>query len=462
MRFSGLDQSGRIVRERAWRPPAEIFAGLSRQRFPVWLDSNGPIGPRSRFSFLCIDPSEVVEQRGGWLRRNGVGLQGRGFDALAAMVADWRRPMLPGPAPFMGGAVGLLGYDLGRELETLPTRHRADPDLPSLWFGLYDLVLAFDRLERRSWLISTGLHPLRSAAERADWFEDVIDATGSPDLAPVPPLVFRPDQAPDAYRQMVRRGLELIEAGDIFQANLTMRHVAERPPGLDPAAVYLALREGSPAAFGAFIGWEGGRAVASASPERFVLLDREGVVETRPVKGTIRRQPDPSSDAVAIRTLAASVKDRAENLMIVDLMRNDLARVCETGSVSVPALFEIDSIATLHHLVSTVSARLRPGEDAVSLLRASFPGGSITGAPKIRAMEIIDALEASARGPYCGSVAWIGHDGAMDSSILIRSLFLTTSLVFAHAGGGIVADSDPDAEHAEMLAKLASVLGPFR
>ncbi len=462
MLFSGRKPPDPVIRPIAWRPPAESFARLCHERFPVWLDSGGPVGPRSRFSYLCADPVEVLEQRNARLRRNGVDQQGGAFDALSALVRDpaFRRP--PGPVPFAGGAVGMLGYDLARELERLPTRHHADAELPALWIGIYDLVLAFDRLHESCWLISTGLHPHETAEDRANRFESLIDRADIPRFDPLPKLDFKPDLPPSAYRRMVRQGLDLIEAGDIFQANLTVRHVAERPPSLDPAALYQILRNNNPAAFGAYLGWQDGRALASASPERFVRLDRDGAIETRPIKGTIRRRTGAEADAEAIRALSESVKDRAENLMIVDLMRNDLARVSETGSVSVPALFEIDSIATLHHLVSTVTARLRKDEDAVSLLQACFPGGSVTGAPKIRAMEIIDALEASARGPYCGSVVWIGHDGAMDSSILIRSLFLTERQIFAHAGGGIVADSDPEAEHQEMLAKLRSVLEPFR
>ncbi len=459
-RSSAPDRAGRLVLALAWRDPDLAFRQLASRRLPVWLDSAGPVGPRSRYSYLCVDPVSVLDDRGGVLRLDGEAAGEPPFLALQRLVARAGSDGEPGPVPFMGGVVGLLDYELGRELERLPARHTPDADLPLLWFGLYDLLLAFDRLEWRCWLISTGMHPDASAAQRAACLLRWLDQPPPP-LLPVPALVWRPDLSQNAYVEMIGRALDYVVAGDIFQANLTMRHVAERPAGVDPASVHLALRARNPAAFGAYIGWGEGRALSSASPERFLALDASGVVETRPIKGTSRRHGDPAADARAAGRLAASAKDRAENLMIVDLMRNDLSRVAMPGSVAVPSLFEVETIATLHHLVSTVTARLRDGEDAVTLLRATFPGGSVTGAPKIRAMQIIDELEASARGAYCGSLVWIGRDGAMDSSIVIRTLLLGGTRIVAQSGGGIVADSDPAEEYREMLAKVAPLLAVF-
>jgi para-aminobenzoate synthetase component 1 len=454
------DGSGRHVLALDWRAPDAAFRSLSSRRLPVWLDSAGPVGPRSRFSYLCVDPVSVLEYRDGVLRHDGRVGEPLPFQALADLVSRARRVVEPGPAPFMGGVVGLLGYGLGTALERLPARHAQDPDLPALWFGHYDLVLAFDRLQRRCWLISTGNHPDQTALERAALLLGWLDQPPVP-LAPIPKLTWHPDRTQESYVGMIERTLDYIRAGDIFQANLTMRHVAVRADGVDPASVHLALRARNPAAFGAYIGWGQGRARSSASPERFLSLDARGTIETRPIKGTRPRCDDAAADACAAQELARSEKDRAENLMIVDLMRNDLSRVAVPGSVAVPALFEIESIATLHHLVSTVTARLRPDEDAITLLRATFPGGSVTGAPKIRAMQIIDLLELSSRGPYCGSVVWIGEDGAMDSSIVIRTLMLGRATIVAQAGGGIVADSDPIGEYREMLSKVAPLLSVF-
>ncbi|MGI4744618.1 MAG: aminodeoxychorismate synthase component I [Janthinobacterium lividum] len=456
------DAAGRIVRALAWREPEQAFEHVRDDPHLVWLDSNGPVGPRSRYSYLCVDPFEIVE----------LDPDEDPFTSLANGLARWPDPVGDsGPVPFMGGAVGLLGYGLAHYLERLPRRHVDDPDVPEFWFGLFDLVLAFDRADRRCWLISTGRpeqggeRRAARARTRADWLETRLGTVLPDRCAALPELVWQPDLSAEAYASMVGRGLDYIRAGDIFQANLTMRHVAARPAQLDPASVHLALRRINPAPFGAYLAWAPGRALCSSSPERFIRLEADGWLETRPIKGTRPRPPDPGRyperDAQEAAMLVSSVKDRAENLMIVDLMRNDIARVAECGSVKVPLLCELETFATVHHLVSSVTARLRPDADAVALLRATFPGGSVTGAPKIRAMEIIDELEAAARGIYCGCIAWIGFDGAMDSSIVIRTLVLTGRQVVAQAGGGIVADSVAAQEYDEMLTKVAPLLSVF-
>jgi para-aminobenzoate synthetase component 1 len=259
------------------------------------------------------------------------------------------------------------------------------------------------------------------------------------------------------FEAMVARTVEYIRAGDIFQANMTRRFIAALPPALDPFTLYRRLRRLSPAPFGSYVNAPG-LVLLSASPERFLALDNAGRVETRPIKGTRPRGSDPHRDARFVAELRASEKDRAENLMIVDLLRNDLSRVCAIGSVRVPELFTLETFANVHHLVSAVEGRLAPGMTALDLLIAAFPGGSITGAPKIRAIEIIHELEPAARGPYCGALAWIGFDGAMDSSIVIRSLWLADGQVVAQAGGGSVADSEPAAEYEETVVKAAPLL----
>ena len=459
-------ESGVLIRERAWEAPEDLFRRLQDRAGLVWLDSAGAVGPLARYSYLCVDPFSVLELRDGTLRQDGVPVRADPFELLARSLQRWRRPAAYGPVPFMGGVAGLLGYGLAGYLERLPHRHPEDPALPTLWLGLFDLLLGFDREQGRCWLISTGdpEHDPDARAHRrsarAAILESLLRRSPQPGV-PLPVLRWRPELSPGAYASMVEQGIEAIRAGDVFQVNLTMRHAAPRPRGLDPASLYLALRRHNPAPFAAYIGWPDGRALCSASPERFVRLDAAGEIESRPIKGTCRRDPDAVADALAAAALRTSAKDRAENLMIVDLMRNDLSRVAEIGSVRVPELAVLESVATLHHLVSSVTARLRTGADAIDLLRASFPAGSVTGAPKIRAMEIIDALEAGARGPYCGAVLWLGFDGAMDSSVVIRTLLVTDREVIAQAGGGIVAESVPAAEYQEMLAKVAPLLRTF-
>ena len=260
------------------------------------------------------------------------------------------------------------------------------------------------------------------------------------------------------YEAMVAGGLDYIHAGDIFQANLTGRFLSTLPEGLSPWMLYRRLRTSSPAPFAAYLACGAGRQVLSASPERFLSLKPDGTVETRPIKGTRPRGPSRAEDRALARALVASEKDNAENLMIVDLLRNDLSRASLIGSVAVPQLCELETFANVHHLVSVVTSRLKPGHGPFHLIKAAFPGGSVTGAPKIRAMEIIRELEPARRGPYCGTVLWAGFDGAMDSSIVIRTMVVSDRRVVLQAGGGIVADSSPADEYEESLVKARSLM----
>jgi para-aminobenzoate synthetase component I len=263
-----------------------------------------------------------------------------------------------------------------------------------------------------------------------------------------------------AYEVAVARVIEYILAGDIFQANISQRFRAELPDGADALALYRRLRRRNPAPFAALLDY-GDVAIVSASPERFLSF-HDGLVETRPIKGTRPRGATPEEDARLAAELLGSEKDRAENVMIVDLLRNDLSRVCRDHSVLTPEICTLESYATVHHLVSTVTGRLQPDVDSVDLLRATFPGGSITGAPKFRAMEIIAELEPTRRGPYCGAIGWLGFDGSMDTSITIRTYCLKGRTVTFQAGGGITADSDPAAEYEETLAKARALVAALR
>jgi para-aminobenzoate synthetase component 1 len=372
------------------------------------------------------------------------------------------RPSEIARLPFIGGAVGFVGYDIGARLERLPPRKT--PAFPvDMAFGLYDTVAVFDRVEKTAWVISTGLpetDEARRAARAEVRAEALVKALGPATLPMVPgPTagVWTADLSQAAYERKVEAVIAYIRAGDIFQANMTQRWIMPRP-ALRDFDLYRRLRSLAPAPFAAFLSFGDDAAIMSATPERFLSVDTTGLVETRPIKGTRPRGATPHEDRRLADELVASAKDRAENLMIVDLLRNDLSRVCAAGSVSVPALCALESFAAVHHLVSTVTGRLRPECDAIDALAACFPGGSVTGAPKIRAMEIIHELEPVARGPYCGAIAWLGHDGAMDSAIVIRTLIRAGDTLMAHAGGGIVADSAPRHEYAESLLKAGALL----
>ena len=366
--------------------------------------------------------------------------------------------------PFQTGVVGYLGYDLAHHLERLP--HPAVDDLafPDLAAGFYDAILAFDHGERRAWILSSGwpeANPVASMHRRkarADLLAARVGRAREPDPEPeaASEAGLRSNFTAGGYEAAVQRVVDYILAGDIFQANLSQRFQAELPDGLDAWRLYRRLRRRNPAPFAAYLDL-GEVQIASASPERFLEL-RGRQVETRPIKGTRPRGATPEADRRLGAELLASAKDRAENVMIVDLLRNDLSRVCRDHTVLTPELCVLESFATVHHLVSTVTGELRDGLDAVDLLRATFPGGSITGAPKIRAMEIIAELEPSARGPYCGSIGWLGFDGWMDTSITIRTFAIKGRRVAFQAGGGIVADSEPAAEYAETLDKARALI----
>jgi para-aminobenzoate synthetase component 1 len=418
----------------------------------------------SRYSYLTADPAHIWTSRpadtGDVLRQ------------AADYIAVHRAEPIAGLPPFQGGVAGFLGYEFGRRLERLPAPRVDDLRLPDAWLGAYDWVVAWDHLEGRTWLIArrgSGAAGQRGSGAAGQSLEgriqEIVRRMRSPAPArrPSPGLVsappeFRSGFTRDEYLRAVERVRQYILAGDIFQANLSQRFEASWPG--DPFEFYRRLTTVNPAPFAAYFQGDG-FAVASASPERFLSVDSAGKVETRPIKGTRRRGETPTEDRRLADELLASDKDRAENVMIVDLLRNDLSKVCKPGSVDVPTLCALESHPTVHHLESIVTGRLEEGRSAADLLRAAFPGGSITGAPKVRAMEILAELEPVARGVYCGTIGWLSVTGAMDTSIAIRTVTLQDGRATFHAGGGIVADSDPTQEYQETLDKAAGIRRAF-
>ena len=432
--------TGPFVLPIPYRDPLIAFAPLATMPMAVLLDSALET-PQGRCSYIAADPRAVIRAK--------VVDRPDAFARVAEALGPRARANLP--VLFAGGAIGWFGYELGGALEQLPPpRDRLLPD--DMQVGIYDCVAAFDHGNRKAWVIAQG-----SEAQAKSFAQRLGDAA-----LPAPPepgdAAWTQETARARHEAAVRAAIDFIRAGDIFQANITQRFIAATPPDLDWFGLYRRLRALAAAPFAAFFHGADGMHLLSASPERFLTVDGNGRVETRPIKGTRPRDADPVRDRALAEELTASAKDRAENLMIVDLLRNDLARVCVPGSIDVPALHRLETFPAVHHLVSVVTGQLRKGATAIDLLRACFPGGSVTGAPKIRAMEIIHALEAGSRGPYCGALAWIGFDGAMDSSIVIRSLVGDGARIVAQAGGGIVADSDPALEYAESLTKAKPLL----
>ena len=479
--------------------PVACCARLAGLPYRLFLDSAAPDGRLGRHSFLVADPVAVVRSRGAVTERvdprTGAArrVAGDAPGAVRALLAAHRCAPVPGLPPFQGGAAGYLAYEWGRTRERIPAARHDDLALDDAVLGVYDWVLAWDHAAGRAWLVSSGL-PERDPAARAaraaaraaavrarldapapadgaEWGPDHAPGAPRPGRAPSHPIVLAAGDAPpgvrlrasfarEGYLRAVQRVRDYILAGDVFQANLAQR--LEAPLVGTAWALYRRLRAGNPAPFAAYADLPGAT-IVSASPERFLRLAPDGAVETRPIKGTRPRGADPAADAALAGALAASAKDRAENLMIVDLMRNDLSRVCAPGSVRATELFALERHPTVHHLVSTVVGRLAPGCDAVDLLRATFPGGSITGAPKVRAMEIIAELEPSARGVYCGAIGYWSVTGALDTSVAIRTAVVRDGRVTFGAGGGITADSEPAAEYQETLDKargLVAALAP--
>jgi para-aminobenzoate synthetase component 1 len=375
-------------------------------------------------------------------------------------LADPSDAVDPDLPPFLGGMIGHLGYDLAPRLERLPRKAPRDSLMPDVRFALYDTAVTVDHATGAVDLWAhdlSGEGPRMTAARARAWHNALRRASPSP----VEPSALGPlkgDITESRYLEAVRKALEYIAAGDIFQVNLAQRFTARGR--VNPLDVYLRLKAASPAPFGAFLRW-GDCAVASASPEWFYRTTGDRIV-TRPIKGTRPRGSTPDLDARLADELASSPKDRAELTMIVDLERNDLGRVCRYGTVKVVEQLTVESFAQVHHLVATVEGRLWPGVGPIDIVRAVFPGGSITGAPKIRAMEIIDELEPTRRGLYTGAIGYFSRGGTSAFNIAIRTILVEGDRASFQVGGGIVADSDPQAEYEETLHKgrgLRAVLG---
>jgi para-aminobenzoate synthetase component 1 len=472
--------------------PARAADRLRGLPYLLFLDSATRGSRLGRYSFLAADPALVVRSKGRHTRiLDTISGTERVVDqdaltAVRGLVDAHGADPVTGLPPFQGGAAGYIGYDWGLTLERLPAPRHDDLGMDDVVMGVYDWVIAWDHESARAWLISTGLPATGSAKEqRATQRAAIVDAAlksgtwrgpcqvrGDEADKPRPPDAAAPSFPVEGgwwpasldlrssfthadYLASVQRVIDYIYAGDIFQANFSQRF--ETPLDESPWTLYQRLRTRNAAPFAAYLDFPDAL-ILSASPERFLRVSSTGHVETRPIKGTRPRGLGPEHDAALGRALTESPKDRAENLMIVDLLRNDLSRVCRPGTVRVPELFALERYATVHHLVSTVVGDLNDGIDPLDLLRAAFPGGSITGAPKLRAMEIIAELEPSQRGVYCGSIGYWSLSGELDTSIAIRTATVRNGRVSFSAGGGIVADSVPEQEYRETLDKARGLI----
>lgn len=450
--------------------PCEAFAHVAHLPYSLFLDSADRTHQDARYSFIASHPIEMIEAKNGKVTvtnaRQQTSFNADPFQIVKDRLAAWgfaekKNEDLP---PFQGGAAGLFGYDLARTIENLPSKAAAN-NAPDMAVGIYDRIIAFDHVQNKAWIIIHA-DDETSAIRKHNFLRSIVMPVSSPFAAPEASprsnedeITWQANFTADAYKAQVQKVIDYIYAGDVFQANLSQMFDAALPEGFNSFKHYTTLREVNPAPFATYMNL-GSLRISSASPERFLTV-QDGVVQTKPIKGTRPRLMDVTEDENQKKYLQSSEKDRAENIMIVDLLRNDLSKVCAPESVHVEKLCGIETFARVHHLVSTITARLKDGISPIDLLRACFPGGSITGAPKIRAMEIIDELELTQRGPYCGSIGYIGFDGSMDMNILIRTLVCDSNTVSFQVGGGITADSNPDAEYLETLDKAAGIFASF-
>lgn len=434
---------------------AAYYAAIADLPWAVWLDSAG----LGRYDILCAQPAATLVTCGISTEiTDATGMRcstGDPFDLLRRQLC-FSAAAIPG-IPFAGGALGYWGYDLARRIMTLPELARDAECLPEMAVGIYDWAVVLDHKERTAQLVSQQREPAT-----ARMLPQIIARLQCNDGAHQQAFQVHGRITSNFTRAEYEAAFDAVQhylhEGDCYQVNLAQRY-AVRASG-DALQAYLELRRLSPAPCSAFLNLPQAQ-ILCASPERFLSV-RGRAVETMPIKGTRPRMAGALRDAQIAGELRYSNKDRAENLMIVDLLRNDLGKSCTPGSVQVPRLFEIESFAQVHHMVSTVSGELADGQDALALLRNCFPGGSVTGAPKRRAMEIIEQLEPQRRGVYCGTIGYIGYDGNMDSNIAIRTLIYSDNQIRFWAGGGIVADSDADAEYQETLDKAAAMLELLR
>lgn len=452
---------------------ARLFARIAHRPWAVFLDSGQQLDSRTgvpgsqygHYDILTADPFITFTGNDSVTKvcENGQCHESAHdpFQLIKQVLERFK--VAESDLPFTGGALGYFAYDLGRRLEQLPAKAIAENAVPSMQVGIYDWVVVVDHRQQKSWLVSNGLH----AATREQWqqlcalFESPLEDAASADFYVTSEIQTNMDKA--AYGAAFHQIQHYIQEGDCYQVNLAQRFSA-RAEG-DGWVAYQKLREISPAPFMAYMNY-GDFEVLSGSPERFLQV-KHGRVETRPIKGTRPRADNAEQDAQHAADLQSSTKDRAENLMIVDLLRNDIGKNCRIGSVKADRLFQLQSFANVHHLVSIVSGELSADKSALDLLKGCFPGGSITGAPKLRSMEIIEELEPHRRGVYCGAIGYIGFDGNMDTNIAIRTAVYVHhdhdggNLSF-YAGGGIVADSDPEKEYSETLDKASSILKVMR
>ncbi|TET49549.1 MAG: aminodeoxychorismate synthase component I [Dehalococcoidia bacterium] len=452
---------------------SQIFRAFKDYPYSCFLDSGMDPGRLGRYSFISSHPFLVLKSRGNeitlWRESEKEVRHGNPFDVVEELLSTYSLDSGPAGIPFIGGAVGYLSYDLCHFIERLPATAVDDLQLPECYLAFYDAAIAVDHLSGKTYLIATGLPELeerkriKKAGETLKYLRSVLSNIGQVNEESAldyvdEGTVLRSNFTHEEYLRAVAMAREYICAGDIFQVNLSQRFEADL--SVSPYELYQRLRQINPAPFASYLNFDD-VSIVGASPERFLKVSGDWV-ETRPVKGTRPRGKTEAEDKALAQELLSSVKDRAENIMIVDLERNDIGRVCRYGTVRVTETAILETFPTVFHLTSTVVGRLSPGKGRVDLLKATFPGGSITGAPKVRAMEIIDELEPTRRSVYTGAIGYLSFAGDMDLNIVIRTILVKNGRAYFQVGGGIVYDSRPEAEYQETLDKGKALIQALR
>lgn len=410
---------------------------MAARPYSLFFDSNRPQHPESKWSFLCYNPIETITAKNGIITHNGAVINDTDIFNFLQTRLNAYDFQDSSDIPFTGGIAGYWGYDLGRDLENIADNTLDDLNLPDLCIGIYTDVIAHNHEQNKTWQIS---EPPQSYPK----------LKRSPQTTSVD---FKAKKSDEDYKGDIQKIIGYIYAGEIYQANMSRRFDSVLPENFNSYTHYKSMRGVNPAPFSAYMNF-GTFQLGSCSPERFLKLSGNHI-ETIPIKGTLPAHKN--SDI-----LKNSLKDRAENLMIVDLLRNDISKVCTPHSIKVPALCEIETFEGVHHMVSTVTGELNKNETALSLLKSCFPGGSITGAPKIRAMQIIEDLEETRRGPYCGAMGYVDFNGNMDTNIIIRTVIYQDGKAYLQTGSGIVSDSDPAQELQEGLDKASKIFESFQ
>jgi para-aminobenzoate synthetase component 1 len=445
-----------ILEQIKYFEPIKLLKSVEHFPGTILFESLGD-NPNSRYSYLCCKPLRTIHYKYN-------SKQKAPFEELTNLLSSYNLATIDGIPPFQGGLAGLLGYDLSKALEKLPENKLDDVNFPDISLGVYDVVISWDHLLESCWVVSSG-YPETNEQNRTQLafkrMQQILSLLENNTRINTTIKISKDDITSNfskqSYLSTIQKSIDYIYSGDIFEVNISQRFQTVSTKPWLIFDIYSQLREANKAPFFAFYNLGVQKSILSSSPERFIKVNNR-VVDTYPIKGTIKRGENKLQDEKNAKLLEESIKDRAENIMIVDLMRNDLSRVCEPYSVVAPKICAVESFAKVHHLVSHVQGRLQADFNNIDLIKASFPGGSITGAPKIRSMEIIHELEPTSRGPYTGSMVMMGFNGFMDSSILIRTFVVNNKNLYFQAGGAITSDSIPEQEYDETLAKAEGLV----